>query len=376
MISEEINRIKTAKADIKTAIENKGVEVSSNAKIDDYASLIDDISSGGGSSKYGKFYDSYSGTTTGKKVISILEEVVIPKEIVTLDIDMRESYVKKFKFEQGSLCTTFTNGSFYNVTSLISLELPPLLTALRPYLCGGTSIQTITIPSGVVSIPENCFNNCRLLSTVNILGNITNIGNSAFQSCQNIESFTIPSTVTSIETNAFRESGIVTADLSNVTTLGNNVFSGCTKLQSCILYNNITSIPQYTFYNTQNLVNITIPSSVTTIGVYAFGRSGITNITIPNGVTTLDTCAFNTSKLQTVDIPSTVTTIGSDCFKNSSDLNTVIIRAVTPPTMGSEVFAGNSNNLKIYVPADSVEVYKSASKWSSYASKIQALPSE
>lgn len=376
MILEEINRIKIAKADIKTAIENKGVEVSSSAKIDDYASLIDDISSGGGSSKYGKLYDNYNGATTERKVISILEEVIIPKEIVTLDIDMRDSYVKKFKFEQGSLCTTFTNGSFNNVSTLEELELPPLLTALRSYLCRGTSIQSITIPAAVTSISENCFLSCRQLSQVNILGTIINIEISAFRECSNLTQFTIPSSVTTIGNEAFKESGITNANIQNVTNLGTSVFRDCSNLQSCVLNSDMTKIPNYTFYGCSSLSSITIPNSVTTIGTYTFAKCGFTSITIPNGVATIETGAFYQSSLQTIDIPSTVTTMDNDCFKNSSDLNTVIIRAVTPPTIGSDVFAGNSNNLKIYVPADSVEVYKSASRWSSYASKIQAIPSE
>lgn len=47
-ISSEIQRIQLAKADIKAAIEGKGVTVSSNATLDDYADLIDSISTGGG----------------------------------------------------------------------------------------------------------------------------------------------------------------------------------------------------------------------------------------------------------------------------------------------------------------------------------------
>lgn len=42
-ISDEITRLQGAKADIKTAIEGKGVTVSSSAKFDDYADLIDSI---------------------------------------------------------------------------------------------------------------------------------------------------------------------------------------------------------------------------------------------------------------------------------------------------------------------------------------------
>ena len=47
-IQTEIDRLKKAKADIKTAIINKGGTISDTATIDTYASAIDGISTGGG----------------------------------------------------------------------------------------------------------------------------------------------------------------------------------------------------------------------------------------------------------------------------------------------------------------------------------------
>lgn len=48
-IQTEIDRLKKAKSDIKTAIINKGGTISDTATIDTYASAIDGISTGGGS---------------------------------------------------------------------------------------------------------------------------------------------------------------------------------------------------------------------------------------------------------------------------------------------------------------------------------------
>lgn len=48
-IATEISRLQTAKANIKTAIENKGVTVPSSTTLDGYSSLINQISGGGGS---------------------------------------------------------------------------------------------------------------------------------------------------------------------------------------------------------------------------------------------------------------------------------------------------------------------------------------
>lgn len=60
-IATEITRLQTAKADLKTAIEGKGVSVSSSATLDDYAALVDSISGGGGDVN---FSDYLSGNLT------------------------------------------------------------------------------------------------------------------------------------------------------------------------------------------------------------------------------------------------------------------------------------------------------------------------
>ena len=49
-ISDEIQRLQTAKADLKTAIEAQGVTVPSSTTLDGYAALVGQISGGGGGS--------------------------------------------------------------------------------------------------------------------------------------------------------------------------------------------------------------------------------------------------------------------------------------------------------------------------------------
>ncbi len=55
-IATQISRLMSAKAAIKTAIQNKGVTVSDSAKIDTYATLIDSIPTG--SSAWTKIYET------------------------------------------------------------------------------------------------------------------------------------------------------------------------------------------------------------------------------------------------------------------------------------------------------------------------------
>lgn len=72
-------------------------------------------------------------------------------------------------------------------------------------------------------------------------------------------------------------------------------------------------------------------------------------------------------------LPVTLTSIGDDCFNYSSNLTSIICMATTPPTLGDSAFK-NTNNCPIYVPTESVNTYKTAENWSTYASRIQAIP--
>lgn len=429
-IATNIQRLMTAKSDIKTAIEGKGVTVPSSATLDTYSTYISNIdtSSGGGdgqSSKYGKFYDNYSGATSGVKVAALIEEVVIPSGITSLNIDMRSTYVKKFKFEEGSQCTAFTDGSFNQVSSLIDADLPPKLTALRSNLFSGTGIKEMTIPSGITSITNSCFSDCHSLSSVTFLNNvITSVGEYAFSHCTSLKTIDLPTTVTTIGGRVFRESTSLTNIVipSGVTRSEIGWFYGCTSLSACTLPNGLTNISDYMFWNCSSLVDVQIPSTVTTIGTNAFERCAeITSITIPSGVTSIGQSAFagcyklggsieipsgvtsinqqafqncyeltsvtlneglitisgssfnNCRSLVTLDIPSTVTTIGGNAFNGCTGLTSITFHSTTPPTLSNTGALQYTNNCPIYVPSDSVQAYKSASNWSSHASRIEAI---
>lgn len=72
-IAQEITRIQGAKSDLKASIINKGVQVPSNALIDDYASYVDQIQQGGG----GNIFDEvdFNYLFYKKRFLSKLDDV-------------------------------------------------------------------------------------------------------------------------------------------------------------------------------------------------------------------------------------------------------------------------------------------------------------
>ena len=67
-----------------------------------------------------------------------------------------------------------------------------------------------------------------------------------------------------------------------------------------------------------------------------------------------------------------MTLIGTYAFSGCSKLGSVTIYATTPPNLQNNGLP-SAGNLDIYVPAESVDAYKSATNWSNYAERIYAI---
>lgn len=145
----------------------------------------------------------------------------------------------------------------------------------------------------------------------------------------------------------------------------------------------ITAITNMTrpdgFRERTNLVTVVLPNSVESIGNYAFyGCSNLTSIVLTDRVVnnpsaSIGNCAFGRcSNLQEFTFPSGLRYIYNSVLVDCTSLNRITILDPTPTELGSTAF-DNTGDCPIYVPAESINLYKTAKNWSAYADRYQPI---
>lgn len=254
---------------------------------------------------------------------------------------------------------------------------------------GCESLTKIVLPKGLRTIGDMAFSDCDSLTEVIIPDGVTSIGSNVFYWCDSLTSITIPNSVTSIGENSFGTdcvfygdansfvheyakennlkfqclshfygndhicddcefmnkallppgivdagtcSGSATWTLSSegVLTISGTGYMGYTDceptgVKKIVINDGVTSIGG--FHGWYNLVSVSIPNSVTTIGSKAFrGCSSLTSVELPNSVTSIGWLAFSDcGSLTSITIPDSVTTIEADAFWGCSSLTSIII---------------------------------------------------
>lgn len=120
---------------------------------------------------------------------------------------------------------------------------------------------------------------------------------------------------------------------------------------------------------------ISFDAKVTKISMDAFRYCAtLSTISFPETVLSIEDYAFyDCEALTEINIPAYVETIGAYAFAECTSLSSVYCMAETPPSGESTMFSNSTGNLKIYVPAGSLEAYKAASGWSEYKDYIFEL---
>lgn len=249
-----------------------------------------------------------------------------------------------------------------NIQSFDELQYFTGLTAIGDsafYYC--SRLTSVVLPETVTAIGASAFQYCFYLSSIRLSENLESIASDAFWNCVRLTSIRIPAKVSSIGDTVF---GYCTqlADVS--VDPANTVFDS---REGC---NAIVETSTNTLY--QAFVSTRIPSTVTTIGRFAYSYvAGLTELRIPSNVTALaGVSVFSCGDLRSVVLPAELTTIGHQSFDYCDSLKTVKVGMTVPPSITQRTF-NSRTYATLYVPTGCREAYLAADYWKEFKQIVE-----
>ena len=309
---------------------------------------------------------------------SNLTGIEIPSGVTSIgDSAFRDcSALKTVTFGANSQLESIGEDAFWYCSNLTSIEIPSSVTSIGSYVFGSCSaLETVTFGanSQLESIGSFAFRDCSNLTSIEIPSGVTSIGEYTFSDCDALERVNI----TDIDAWAMIDFGN-----NNLLSYGAGLYLNG-ELVTEVTLTTATKITDRAFYGYDSLTSITIPSSVTSIGGYAFYNCNkLENITVdPSNA---NYCSdeygvlFNKDKTELIQypigntrtqytIPSSVTSIGEYAFCDCSALGTVTFGANSHlESIGSFAFESCSSLTSIEIPS-SVTSIGSLAFWMCYA---------
>ena len=210
-------------------------------------------------------------------------------------------------------------------------------------------ISTLNVEDGVTSIGRGSFAYATNLREVNIGKTVRTIGALTFQNCTGLTSVTMPDSIKGFGAGAFE--GCTNLKAMHITDLARWSWITMSQYVNYVKSSTPLYYAHHLYLNGEEIKDLVLPDTLTHVAAYAFdGGSAFTSLTIP----------------------ATMRSIGAYAFRDCSSLTSITCEAVIPPSLGSYVFQNVSRDIPLYVPAGTVEAYKTASTWREFKVKCIA----
>ena len=167
----------------------------------------------------------------------------------------------------------------------------------------------------------------------------------------NIETVTIGDGVTVLPDNFLQNSKITEVSIpSSVKTIGAYAFNWCTELKEIYIPDSVAVLNEHTFGACLSLAQAHLPAALTEIKRSGFERC---------------------PSLKEIVLPAGVTKLGDYVFHDCDSLTSLTVRAIVPPTVSSNTTLSTLYNIaKLRVPRGVVEDYQTANYWKNFTTIV------
>lgn len=274
-------------------------------------------------------YDGFDSVLTivqeGREEFFEFEDPIVGKvclEAFDVDGDSRLSLDELSKIPEDGLDVLNFSGS--DISSFEEMRFFLTITEINGTVFAGTKLKKIRLPENLRTLEDGVFKNCSYLQDLVWKDLVfASVGKEVFMGCKSL----------------------VWVDTHVV---GESAFENCTSLAG--VTQRTPEVPPYAFKNCKSL------------GLFEFNVNA-------DGRHLIGKEAFlGCISLQEFTIPEDVIEIQDKAFYDCSSLYAVYMYPDNPPSLGEDVFTGARSDLKIHVPSQSVDLYKSS--WPSLADRI------
>ena len=196
------------------------------------------------------------------------------------------------------------------------------------------SLESVTIPEGIIELGEKAFFSCGRLTTLILPQTIEFIGDNALEGCKAINALSLPSGLKTIGAGAFDGcSQLPEINIGpHLEALGAGAFRSCSELidinanqanqhfhsDGGVLFSKDQKV--LLAYPPGRTGSYDVPQRVSIIGENAFELSMLESVTLPEGLIEIGDMAFMLSNLNAVEFPATLVTLGESAFASSTQL--------------------------------------------------------